>query len=114
MQRKGRKLLKSRAGMRGKSGFRCCRLHISRPRLSVLFLLEKMKKPFHRFWASLALAGKSMLKSLLCDSDNTPPPVYVPVAASTHSFYTEAIADCIDFIKRSSSPMDSTSVDHVR
>ncbi|GLJ22280.1 hypothetical protein SUGI_0419250 [Cryptomeria japonica] len=87
---------------RAKGGFRC-RLH---SRLRILSLLEKMKKAYGRMMASLVSLGetfnsfaRSKRRSYVCSSA----PMRRPCYGESNSFYAEAIADCIEFIKLSSS-----------
>ncbi|GLJ10876.1 hypothetical protein SUGI_0137100 [Cryptomeria japonica] len=95
-------------GSRGKGGLRR-RLHVSRPRLRILCIVEKMKKVNNCFLLWVASAGKKRLGAFVGAKN----PACVTVATSTaaprpcygrsNSFYAAAIADCIDFIKVSSS-----------
>eukprot|EP01018_Ginkgo_biloba_P032246 Gb_26604 [translate_table: standard] len=112
----GKQLSRRRAATRTKR-FRC-RLHVPRLRVRALCfirLLEKMRSLYDRLLTSIASAGRdaikrlSMKKSSCAISSSAPASASAgPSYARSNSFYAEAIADCLDFIKRSSSAaMDS-------
>ncbi|GLJ22269.1 hypothetical protein SUGI_0419070 [Cryptomeria japonica] len=106
MHRVGRGVWRIKMGIRGKAGLRS-RIQISGPRLRLVSVLEKMKKVNNCFLHWIASAGKNRLGAFVgaksAVSVTAPSAATRPYYGRSNSFYAAAIADCIEFIKLSSS-----------
>jgi hypothetical protein len=99
-------------------GFRC-RSHVY-PRLRVPVMcfgrvLGKLKSVYKQLLISVASVGRDSLKALSSTAKKPAACVCTSAAARpsfarSNSFYAEAVAECLEFIKRSSSAVDSRPV----